>query len=95
MSLTAEWKWHSQEQQQQQKPVNLKTEQERSCTAKNRGNRMKTSEQRLKDLRDNKKRFNNHVIEVLKREVKEGGVVKVVEEIMTKNSPNFTRDVNL
>lgn len=42
-----------------------------------------------------RKRSNIYVITVLEGEEKEGGAVKVLEELMAENFSNWTRDINL
>lgn len=39
--------------------------------------------------------FNTPVIGILKGQSKKGGAEKVLEELITKNFPNLTRDINI
>lgn len=39
--------------------------------------------------------FNTPVVGILKGQSKKGGAEKVLEELITKNFPNLTRDINI
>ena len=54
---------------------------------------MKRNEDRLRDLWDNIKRNNIHVIGVTEGEEKEKGQEKIFEEIIVQNSPNMGKEI--
>ena len=59
----------------------------------NKGKRMKREEDSLRDLWDNIKRTNIHIIGVPEREEREKGPEKIFEEIILKNFPNMGKEI--
>ena len=55
--------------------------------------RMKRNEDSLRDLWDNIKRNNIHIIRVPEREEREKGPEKIFEEIIVKNFPNMGKEI--
>ena len=65
-----------------------------TAVEQNKEKRMKINEDRLRDLWDNTKRNNIHIIGVPKREEREKGPKKMFEEIITvKNFPNMGKEI--
>ena len=58
----------------------------------NEEKRMKTNEDSLKDLWDNIKRTNIHIIGVPKGEEREKGPEKIFEEFIVENFPNMGKE---
>ena len=59
----------------------------------NKGKRMKRNEDSLRDLWDNIKRTNVHIIGVPEGEEREKGPEKISEEITVKNFPNMGKEI--
>ena len=55
--------------------------------------RMKKNEDSLRDLWDNIKRSNIHIIGVPERERREKGPEKIFEEIIVENFPNMGKEI--
>ena len=60
---------------------------------KNKEKRMKTNEDSLRDLWDNMKRNNIHIIGVPEGEEREKGLEKIFAEIIVKNFPNMGKEI--
>ena len=59
----------------------------------NKEKRMKRNEDNLRDLWDNIKCTNIHIIEVPEGEEREKGPEKIFEEIMVKNFPSMGKEI--
>ena len=59
----------------------------------NKGKRMKRNEDSLRDLWDNIKRTNVHIIGVPEGEERQKGPEKISEEITVKNFPNMGKEI--
>ena len=57
-----------------------------------REKRLKTNEESLRELWDNVKRTNIHIIGVLEGEEREKGTEKIFQEIIAKNFPNMGKE---
>uniref|UniRef100_A0A8D1G564 L1 transposable element RRM domain-containing protein n=1 Tax=Sus scrofa TaxID=9823 RepID=A0A8D1G564_PIG len=61
-------------------------------TEQKREKRLKTNEESLRELRDNVKRTNIHIIGVPEREEREKGTEKIFQEIIAENFPNMGKE---
>ena len=66
---------------------------EHTATEQNKEKRMKRNEDSLRDLWDNIKRTNIHIIRVPEGEEREEGLKKRFEEIMVENFPNMGKKI--
>ena len=57
-----------------------------------REKRLKTNEESLRELWDNVKRTNIHMIGVLEGEEREKGIEKIFQEIIAENNPNMGKE---
>ena len=57
-----------------------------------REKRLKTNEESLRELWDNVKRTNIHIIGVLEGEEREKGTEKIFQDLMAKNIPNMGKE---
>lgn len=74
----------------------LKTEQQKLSNEYQREKyNVKNIEQTLRNLWDNKKRYNICVSVVTEKDKKEGNAEKVCEEIIAAIAPNVVKDINL
>ena len=64
-----------------------------TATEQNKEKRMKRNEDSLRDLWDNIKRTNIHIIRVPEGEEREEGLKKRFEEIMVENFPNMGKKI--
>ena len=64
-----------------------------TATEQNKKKRMKRNEDSLRDLRDNIKHTNIHIIGVPEGEEREKGPEKISEEITGKNFPNMGKEI--
>ena len=64
-----------------------------STVEQNKEKRMKRNEDSLRDLWDNNKHINVHVIGVLEGEEREKGPEKIFEEIIVENVPNMGKEI--
>ena len=64
-----------------------------TAAEQNKEKRMKRNEDSLRDLWDNIKHNNIHIIGVLEGEEREKGPEKMFEEIIVKNFPNMRREI--
>ena len=63
-----------------------------TATEQNKEKRMKRNEDSLRDLQNNIKRTNIHIIGVPEGEEREKGPEKISEEIIVKNFPNVGKE---
>ena len=66
---------------------------ESTAVEQNKEKRMKRNEDSLRDLWDNIKHNNIHIIGVPEGEEKERGPEKIFEEIIVKNFPNMGKEI--
>ena len=64
-----------------------------TAAEQNKEKRMKRNEDSLRDLWDNIKRTNMHIIRVPEGEEREKGPKKIFEEIIVKNLPNMGKEI--
>ena len=64
-----------------------------TAAEENKEKRMKRNEDSLRDLWDNIKRNNIHIIGVSEGEEREKGTEKIFEEIIVKNFPNMGKEI--
>ena len=64
-----------------------------TVTEHNKEKRMKRNEDSLRDLWDNIKRTNIHIIGVPEGEEREKGSEKIFEEIIVENFPNMRKEI--
>ena len=64
-----------------------------TAVEQNKGKRMKGNEDSLRDLWDNIKRNNIHIIGVPEGEEREKEVEKIFEEIIVENFPNMGKEI--
>ena len=64
-----------------------------TAAEQNKEKRMKRNEDRLRDLWDNIKRNNIHIIGVQEGEEREKGAENIFEEIIVENFPNMGKEI--